>query len=104
MKAQVLLHCSNPTCSSLIYLDEAIKGRDCPQADSTLSGRTLRYCLECARNLGYRTAAEYEEDWRKLGELLKAAGMLRRPGDRPFRPVKHRPPKLPEGQLQFGLS
>lgn len=104
MRSQVLLHCSNPACSSLIYLDEAIKGRDCPQADPTLSGRTLRYCLECARSLGYRTAAEYEEDWRKLGVLLKEAGMLRRPGDRPWRPVKHRPPKMTAGQMQLDLQ
>lgn len=101
MKRNVLLHCSDPRCVNLVYLDESISGELIPSDwRSSGEGPHGHYCLDCARRLGYRT-----KDDRLNAEIaLKEAGMLRRPGDRIKKPVKPRPPRLTPGQQTLGLD
>jgi hypothetical protein len=66
MKPTVLLHCSNVDCPTLIYLDEAVPGKE---IDPSLHGR---YCVDCAREMGYYT----EYDIAMLEHLLVKSGLL----------------------------
>jgi hypothetical protein len=79
VRAEVLLHCSTPSCASLVYLDEAIPGHLIPATwGRNGAAHHGRYCLQCAHELGWWS----EEDRERVCSLLKDAGLLGRPDDR----------------------
>ena len=73
MRTTVLLHCSDPDCTNLIYLDEAIKGSD---IGPDYHGR---FCPQCARDRGYWT----EFDLAMFEYYLRDSGLLSRTDPKP---------------------
>ncbi len=61
-----LLRCSDEKCSSLVYLSEAIAGY------RILDGMQGRYCVECARWLGWMSP----DDVILLEKLLRDEGLI----------------------------
>jgi hypothetical protein len=90
MTTRRLPHCSNRTCSNLVYSDEAVPG--------TKVGRLFGYyCHDCAGLLGWWSPYLLAELERSLSDAGLIGGP--RPGDRVPKVTKKRPPKLTEGQM-----
>ena len=50
----VLIHCSDPRCSELIYISEAVRG-------SALAANLIgHYCIDCAHSMGYWSPADID--------------------------------------------
>lgn len=68
MGRDVLLRCSGPGCAALVWLNGAIRG------DEIGEETRGRFCLECARRLGYRTWEDRRVEEATLESLLRDAG------------------------------
>ena len=100
MNVNRLLHCSNRSCSALIYLSEAIPGRLIPTSwHPGGEGSHGRYCVACARSLGWWSP----DDVITAGDLLRSAGMIDQPMPwyRPKRVAKSRLPKTNPDQMEL---
>lgn len=83
-----LLHCSNPLCSALCYLEETVPGRLIPGEEYG------RYCEPCAIAMGYWSQGMIDT----LERLLDEAGLFGRPEEKPRREVR---PKHFDGRLNL---
>lgn len=67
---QLLTHCVNPRCANLVYLTESVDAEDL-DVPATMPDRG-RYCVDCARTMGYLDAGDVE----LLHVLLLESGLL----------------------------